>query len=265
MSLAVTQAQLEDLTGLHAVAERFAADIAIIGATALLCFVDIGRFTRDIDLVVALDLEDFARFTGELKARGWTRERRQEHRWRGPSGSIIDLIPAGPGLRLAKRILWPESEFEMSLAGFDHVFTRSLLFPFAEGIQYRVAPPPVVVLLKIVAFLNDRHGRLKDLLDVKQLFRSYHAGSDRIFSDEVFTAELEDIEYANAFLLGMDVGAIATNEEGRVLTAFIQDQCITDEEVVELDREDMRQGEELRFQLQLRSFRTGIEKGRGVA
>ncbi len=259
----LTPAQLEDLAQLHGVAEQFAADVAIIGAAALLCFVDIGRFTRDIDLVVALDLEDFTAFADELRTRGWTQEARGEHRWRGPSDSIIDLLPAGPGLRQAKRIIWPASEFEMSLVGFEHIFTRALPFSFAQGVQYRVAPPPVIALLKIVAFMDDQHGRKKDLLDVTELFRRYDAASDRIFSDEVFAAELEEIEYANAFLLGMDVGAIATDEEVEILSAFFQAQSISDEELLELDREDMRQREALRFQQQLRAFWKGTEQSRG--
>jgi predicted nucleotidyltransferase len=177
----LTPAQLEDLAQLHEVAEQFATDVAIIGAAALLCFVDIARFTRDIDLVVALDLEDFRAFADELRTRGWIQEACREHHWRGPSSSIIDLLPAGPGLRQAKRIIWPDSEFEMSLVGFEHVFTRALPFSFAEGVQYRVAPPPVIALLKIIAFMDDQNGRKKDLLDVTELFRRYDASSDRIF------------------------------------------------------------------------------------
>ena len=72
----LTPIQLEDLAQLHGVAEQFTADVAIIGATALLCFVDIGRFTRDIDLAVALDLEDFTTFADELRTRGWTQQAR---------------------------------------------------------------------------------------------------------------------------------------------------------------------------------------------
>lgn len=258
----LTPAQLEDLAQLHEVAGQFTADVAIIGAAALLCFIDIGRFTRDIDLVVALDLEDFAAFADELRTRGWTQEARREHRWLGPSDSTIDLVPAGPGLRQAKRIIWPDSEFEMSLVGFEHVFTRALPFSFAEGVQYRVAPPPVIALLKIIAFTDDQNRRKKDLLDLAELFRRYDADSDRIFSDEVFAAELEEIDFANAFLLGMDVGAIASNEETGILSAFLQAQSISDEELLELDREDMRQREAWRFQEQLRAFRKGIEQGR---
>src|SRR5580658_6325877 len=108
----------------------------------------------------------------------------------------------------------------MSLVGFDHVFVRALSFTFAEGIQYRVVPPPVIALLKIIAFMDDPHRRKKDLLDIGELFRHYEAASDRIFSDDVFAAGLDDIEYANAFLLGVDIGFIATDEEVEILSAF---------------------------------------------
>jgi len=212
---------------------------------------------------VALDLEDFTAFAGELRTRGWTQEARREHRWRGPSGSLIDLLPASPGLRKAKRIIWPDSELVMSLVGFEHVFTRAVPFSFAEGVTYRVAPPPVIALLKIIVFTDDQHGRKKDLLDLTESFRRYDEASDRIFSDEVFAAELEDIDYANALLLGMDVGPIATDEEVGILSAFLQSQSISDEELLDLDREDIQQREALRFQKQLRAFRKGIEQSRG--
>ena len=151
----------------------------------------------------------------------------------------------------------------MSLVGFEHVFTRAVLFSFAEGVQYRVAPPPVIALLKIIAFMDDQHRRRKDLLDVSELFRRYEAASDRIFSDEVFAAELKEIDYASAFLLGRDVGAIATSEEAGILITFLQGQGISEEEMLELDREDQQQREGLRFQEQLRAFRQGIEQSRG--
>src|SRR5580704_11627500 len=80
---------------------------------------DIGRFTRDIDLVLALDLEGFTEFTDELRTLGWIQEERREHRWRGPSGSIIDLLPAGLKLRQARRITWPKSDFEMGLVPYS--------------------------------------------------------------------------------------------------------------------------------------------------
>src|ERR1700722_7045830 len=109
--------------------------------------------------------------------------------------------------------------------------------------------------------MDDPHSRKKDLLDVTKLFRLYNAATERIFSDEVFAAELE--EYASAFLLGLDVGAIARDEEVEILSAFIQAHGISDDELLQLDREDMRQREAVRFQQQLRAFRKGIAQNRG--
>jgi predicted nucleotidyltransferase len=135
-------------------------------------------------------------------------------------------------------------------------------FTFAEGIQYRVIPPPVIALLKVIAFMDDPHRRKKDLLDIGELFRHYEAASDRIFSDDVFAAGLDDIEYANAFLLGVDIRLIATDEEVEILNAFLGAQSVSDEELRELDPEDIRQRGEARFQQQLRAFRRGLEQRR---
>src|SRR6266568_7870427 len=231
----LTNEQMDDLAQLHVVAEPYAAAIAIIGAAALLCFSDLGRFTRDIDLGVALDLEDFAVFSAELKSRGWTQEPGKEHRWHGPSGSLMDLMPAGPNLRAAKRIVWPESQFAMSLVGFEHVFARSVLISFAPNVEFKVAPPPVIALLKIVAYTEDPYRRRKDLGDLKSLLRYYEAESDRIFGDDVFTAELADVEYTNAFLLGSDVGAIATDEDAEIVNGFLSKHRMSEAALEELD------------------------------
>lgn len=100
----LTDEQTADLLRLQAVAERFSTQVIIIGAVALLCFIDLYRFTRDID-IVALDLEDFFAFSSELKEQGWIQEPNPEHCWRGPKRSVVDLPPAGPKLRAAKRII----------------------------------------------------------------------------------------------------------------------------------------------------------------
>ena len=253
---------MTDVAQLHVVAESFAAAVTIIGAAALLCFIDLGRFTRDVDLVVALDLEDFAVFSTQLKTRGWTQEPGREHRWRGPSGSLIDLMPAGPNLRAAKRIVWPESQFAMSLVGFEHVFARSVLISFAPDVRFKVAPPPVVALLKMVAHMEDPYRRRKDLDDLKVLLSYYEAGSDRIFSDEVFAAELEDLEHANAFLLGTDVGAIATDEDAEIVHSFLSNQGMSAEELTELDRDDFHQRSALQFHMQIKAFQKGFDARR---
>lgn len=253
-----TNEQLKDLAQLHDVAARFAADVVIIGAAALLRFVDLPHFTSDIDLAVALDLEDFFAFSTELRALGWRQEKDREHRWHGPNDSLFDLVPAGPKLRASGQIIWPESQFAMSLIGFDHLFTRSETISFGSGIPCKVAPPAVVALLKIVAFTENPHRRRKDLDHLKLLLRCYEEQSDRIFGDDVFAAELEDVEYAAAFLLGGDIGAFTTEEDSAIVNDFLKKQLLSTEDLAELDRDDPRQREAYRFQLQLAAFKTGF-------
>jgi hypothetical protein len=83
-----------------------------------------------------------------------------------------------------------------------------------------------------------------------------------MFSNEVFAAALDDIEYANALLLGVDIRFIATDEEVEILNAFFVTQSVSDEELQELDPEDLQQRGEARFQQQLRAFRRGLEQRR---
>jgi predicted nucleotidyltransferase len=252
--------QLLDLKQLGDIAAKFAADLAIIGASALRCGFDPDRFTEDVDFGVALDLEDFATFAEGLKSRGWAQETKREHRWHGPNGSMIDLMPAGPKLRTAQQIIWPVSRCVMSLVGFGHVFVRSIPFEFAPGIQFPVAPLPVIALLKIVSFSESPNLRERDLDDLKSLLRRYENDTDRIFGDEIFAANLEDVEFANAVLLGLDIGAITTHDEAEVVHEFLRKQRMPIEDVADLDREHSRQEEEWRFQMQLAAFEIGFER-----
>lgn len=256
MRLALSPEQIQDLIEVYAVASDFKADVVIIGAVALACFIDaIGRHTYDVDLVIALDLDDFQKLVTVLGTVGWRRDPTHEHRWHSPRGSRIDLLPAGPALRAAGRVVCPESQFEMNLAGFDHVFERSVSFDGAQDVRFAVAPPAVIALLKIVAHLDDPQRRSRDLADLKMLFGKYEAQTDRIFDDEVFDADLEDIEFASAFLLGLDVGKMATSEERHVVDRFLN--RYRSPELGGLDPHDDQ--EELRFRLQLKAFEKGLE------
>lgn len=107
------------LAAIRKICDEMGADVVVIGATALLLSIgDLGRFTRDVDLTVALDLSEFGQLIRRLLATGWKQALRLEHRWVGPRQTIVDLLPAGPTLRRSGSILWPESQFRMSLSGF---------------------------------------------------------------------------------------------------------------------------------------------------
>jgi predicted nucleotidyltransferase len=112
-----------------------------------------------------------------------------------------------------------------------------------------------------VAYTEDPDRRRKDLDDLKSLLLPYEAKSDRIFGDGVFAAELDDIEYANAFLLGSDIGAIATDEDTEILNEFLSKHRMPAEELAEWDQDDLRQSDSVRFHKQLRAFEAGFHVG----
>jgi predicted nucleotidyltransferase len=105
----------------------------------------------------------------------------------------------------------------MSLSGFDHVFASAIEMDLSADTHIRVAPPSVTALLKIIAYVDDPHRRAKDLQDIEVILGRYAAESDRLFSEEVFDANLPDFSMANAFLLGLDLRGLATNEEAKYI------------------------------------------------
>jgi predicted nucleotidyltransferase len=193
----------------------------IIGAVAFQAFYpNRDRYTRDIDLAVALDFEDFNLMQAELSQRGWKQEERREHRWHSPGGEVVDIIPAGMQLRQAGQLTWPASNMVMSLLGFEHVFSSAIDMP-ALGTDSKVIPPVVLALLKVVAFMDDPQGRIKDLSDIRELLTLYEADTDRVFSDEVFAAELPDVDLASAFLLGLDLKLLVSERERLLVERFL--------------------------------------------
>jgi len=65
----LTPDQIADLAGIGQICEELGADLVVIGATSLLILMgELGRFTRDVDLTVALDFDEFERLTMRLAA-----------------------------------------------------------------------------------------------------------------------------------------------------------------------------------------------------
>jgi hypothetical protein len=119
-------------------------------------------------------------------------------------------------------VTWPESQFTMSLVGFDHVFADSAAVELSPKLTLKIIPSIVLVLLKIVAFLDDQQRRAKDLLDIRSMLFLYEEDSERIFSDVVLDANLTDFSLANAFLVGIDLRSLCTLDELVVVREFVK-------------------------------------------
>lgn len=177
----LTDNQIADVRVLQKLCAALGAELVIIGAIAYqVHFPAESRHTGDIDFAVALDLDEFAELERRLLTGGWVRFAKREHRWRSAQGTIMDLIPAGPKLREAKLITWPISQFTMSLVGFDHVFENAQPVQLAPDLTLKVIASTALMLLKIVAFMDDPQRRVKDLDDIRGLLVQYEADSERI-------------------------------------------------------------------------------------
>jgi len=175
----LTDNQIADLRVLQHRCAALGAELVIIGAIAYqIHFPAESRHTGDIDFAVALDLDEFAELERRLLADGWVRFANREHRWRSAQATILDLIPAGPKLREAKQITWPISQFKMSLVGFDHVFATAQPVQLAPDLTLKVISSTALMLLKIVAFMDDPQRRVKDLDDIRGLLLQYLMGID---------------------------------------------------------------------------------------
>jgi len=108
----------------------------------------------------------------------------------------------------------------MSLVGFDHVFETAQLVPFAPDLTLKGIPSTTLMLLKIVAYMVDQQRRAKDLEDIRCLLAEYDADSERVFSDIVIDAELEDYGLAPAFLIGLDLRALCNQKEVQLVHSF---------------------------------------------
>jgi predicted nucleotidyltransferase len=197
------------LEGLGDEGERF----VIIGAAALLHHVELPRITNDIDLAV---VADNARIHALLAGYGWKPDQRHARRW--TSGKeIVDVVPATPDTIAAGRIA-TEGGGELSMLGFDLALQHTESVPWLDR-TLEVATLPVLIVLKMVAWLDRPYERTKDLGD---LARVLERGLDD-FAQVRWEPPLADIpvEEQCAFFMGQSVRAIAGPEHLAKVREFL--------------------------------------------
>jgi len=192
----------------------------LVGASALGCFLDFRwRATNDIDISVSIELDELP--AGLDRLPGWSADSRAEHRWLAPEDVKVDILPAGPNLRRAGTLRWPRSGNEMSLLGQRLAFEQARDVQVASDLSIRVAPVPVVCVLKMVAYQDQPQARTRDLEDLAHIFDEYVPVEDqRRYTDDVHDTGLE-FDVVSAYLLGRDIGALVNNEERAAVVSFI--------------------------------------------
>jgi predicted nucleotidyltransferase len=192
----------------------------LIGASALGCFIDMRwRQTKDLDLSVSISMDDYP--AGLDRLQGWSRHPSREHEWTSPDGVRVDIVPCSERMLEAGEVIWPESGFRMSLVGFRLAFEHAQQIR-VDDLIVRVAPIPVVAVLKVIAYLDHPQLRDSDLEDLSHLLEGYLAeDEERRFSQEVIDHDLSS-EQTSAFLLGMDISAIVDSLERQSVSSFLE-------------------------------------------
>lgn len=218
---ALSAEQIAAVRELQAACHQLNVDAVLIGAIAFrIGMGDRSRHTEDVDVAIAIELDDFQRLASLLQEYRWKQEPRREHRWRTPTGARLDLIPAGAKLRRARQLEWPMSKMTMSLVGFDHVFADAVEFQLADDLWVKVVPLGALTLMKMIAYLDNPYERQKDLQDVALILAHYEPGDSRRFSDDVIDAHL-DYDAVGAYCMGQDLQRLWSPEERNLVERFM--------------------------------------------
>ena len=190
----------------------------LIGASALQVHLPLNRNTRDLDITLAADLDEFPAGLDNLE--GWRQQPGRDHTWLGPNDVRVDVLPAGPGLRALGHVTWP-SGATMSILGFRHVFRQTIELEVNQHVTIRVARPHIIAFLKMVAFLDRPLERGRDLSDIAFLLDAYVDDDDeRRWSEQVTAADL-DFEDVPSYLLGRDLSEVLDTAELAVVQRFV--------------------------------------------
>ena len=166
------------------------------------------RTTNDIDFAIGIEIEEFP---GKLEAASdWANDPDGHEHCKLFEGSLLaDFLPVGPDAASKTQITWPDSGYSMTVIGFDLAFEYQSLASIGDGVQVAVADLAVVIILKMIAFLDRPPQRLRDVQDILAVLQWHERGAgDRLFEEHVIKLDLPADEAA-AFLVGSDVAEVA--------------------------------------------------------
>ncbi len=195
---------------------------------------DYPRFRRTNDADFAFNTPDWSAYQKlreTLLGKGFNQNPKIEHRLH-LGNAMVDLIPYGPQIAPAGKLVWPDSGFEMTVTGFDEVCAAARKSGESKGAPLWVITVPGFVLLKIISYLERKErgdGKHKDdAKDIAYWLNNFAGGSgdERRFG---LAAEREytdqDYATAGAVLLGKEVGALASAAAGAYVERFLRESA----------------------------------------
>jgi len=218
-------------------AEESGVEVVLVGALATELAPEKGsdypkfRRTNDADFGVCVrDWPTYEKLREKLLGDGFKfRPDNIEHRLhRG--NAMVDLIAYGTKIAPGGTLVWPKSEFEMSVVGFDEVCAAANDVELEAGLSVSVITVPGFVLLKIIAFLDRKtQGKEKhkdDARDIGYWLENYAGGAEderRYGLANKSELKHEDYATAGAVLLGMEVGALASEAAAECVDRFLSE------------------------------------------
>ncbi len=228
------------LDTLHELVDCWGKDrFALIGARALGCFLPLDwRLTEDLDVTVLTSLEDYP--DGLDRRDGWNQDTRIAQRWHSPSGVRVDVLPVGPDGAPTEPLHWPGEDRILSTVGLRLVDVHSVEILPRDDLTIRVAPVPVITVLKTISFLDRPDERLRDLQDLARVLIGYPELEER-FPDIVIERGL-DYDQSGPFILGreiacLDLEPVEQDHLERFLTLVEDTDAIAGRIASEIDRD----------------------------
>lgn len=256
------------LRQLHVAAEDVADRSLIIGATARDLILHhahqlpITRGTVDLDIAVSVRSWDaFRRLERRLRDGGARRDDGTVHRFYVDDYKV-DIVPFG-GVEQQGMIVWPETEAEMSVAGFEEASSHAIEVILPGEVVTFVAAPSALLILKLLAW-DERHLAMPrhDGPDIRTLIESYAAewNEDRLYNeaDELLQKFGYDNDLAAAALIGQDAASIAHRKTLERIREIVGGE--TSNDALALAR-DMGRSIENNLKL-LRAVLTGLESAK---
>lgn len=190
------------LTDLERGLRELAIPFGIVGALVPELLLDARptRMTNDADATVVVESrDDFEALKDRLADYGFTRTRSQ-HRLQHRAGGLVDLLPFSEAIAPAGRLELEEG-LVFNMAGFDQVVPNVIPTSIEGGLTLPLAPLPLYVLLKLVAFSDRKEP--KDLAGVLHCLEHYLEDDERRYGVD-HDGEGVPYEYTCAYLLGVD-------------------------------------------------------------
>lgn len=245
----LTAAQIDALRSIQATWPD--TPIVLVGAVALGHYIAM-RVSDDMDLAVAVDLDDFP--GGLASQPEWQADPRVEHRFNFREELPVDVLPAGASALAQGHIDWP-SGARMSLVGFDLAFVHFSEVPVGSGVTIRVPTAPVLALLKMRAWLDRPNEREKDLGDLGHLLVDYiDLDDDRRWAEDVVALDL-DYDDVSPHVLGRELGVILAPNHHAHVAEFLAK--VSAEKLAALGPPGMRDAE--RAERALAAFKRGLD------